>query len=109
MTRGNRIVLPPSYSSMALNGAHEKTTTGRGAHLSAAACCRLYEKGRHNAGLAHGEWRLFSNLCNGYFIARLERNITIPRAARGGVFVSNTAIERPFNGFDDIILYVIRA
>ena len=43
---------------MERNLAQEKTTTGRGAQWSTAACCSSYEKGRHNAGPVHGEWML---------------------------------------------------
>ena len=49
---GNRVVLPPPYSSM---GAIVRIKTGRGAQRSAAACCYSYEKGRHNAGPGHGD------------------------------------------------------
>ena len=55
------------------NGAKQerkdKTTIGRGAHSCAAAYCRSYVKGRHNAGPVHSGCRLVCNLMDLHFIA----------------------------------------
>ena len=76
---------------------------------SAARCFYSYEKGRHIAGPAHGEWRLVDHLIYGYFSTCFEWYIAIARSARGSVFITNTTVERAFNGLDDIVLHVVGA
>ena len=101
---GNRVVLPTPYSS---TGAIIRMTTGRGAHSNAAACCYSTKKAGIMPALLMAVRISVGDLCYGHIKPRGYGYVRITKAARGGVFVTNTAVEGAFDrlyngGFYDV-------